>query len=151
MRDADKRRDVFARYVWAKAKPDAMTSPATFTQVMRIIENPLTVAEARQSYLASAYEALGVEPAPQPELVVQLIATMLRLLVMPQGAGLRTVIAEVYLPNLLGLRQGKPKYEPREVFRGAEKERLKILSGLRGQPQTPETTRLLQWLESSSE
>jgi hypothetical protein len=80
----------------------------TFEELMRRLEDPRTTPLARESYLRSTYQGLGLMAVPPPEQVERLIQALHRLLLLPEAASLHSNIREVYLPNLLAMAHGQP-------------------------------------------
>jgi hypothetical protein len=116
---------IFARYVLAKSKPAALSAEPssahlgvlgmaapqtedTFEDLMRRLEDPRTTPLARESYLRSTYQELGLMAVPPPERVARLIEALRRLLLLPEAASMHSNIQEVYLPNLLAMAHGEP-------------------------------------------
>ncbi len=116
---------VFARYVVARSRivpfapafapvPDeapAMAAMApepavgeAFEALVRRLEDPRTAPLARDAYLRSLVEELGLMSPPPRARVAHLIEALGRLLEMPEAADLHETIREVYLPNLRRLQ-----------------------------------------------
>jgi hypothetical protein len=166
---AAQRGDIFARYVVAKTKsltslppsPSILraepqdvptTSPdRDFEALITILEDPATNQAARQAYLTSVYEDLGMMAAPPRQRELRLARAMFRIFALPQSGALRATIVNVYLPNLLGLSATQPKYTAGEVFADSANERVQHLEALRRNPQQPSVERLIRWLEAKHE
>jgi hypothetical protein len=145
---AGQRGDIFARYIWAKVKPEAMNSLETFEALVRILEDPRTTERARESLLISIYEELGMADPPRRLWEVRLIQAMFRLLTLSAAKSLQATIEEVYLPNMLGLDGESPRYTAGEVFKDQVDARQRILSTLQHGTQSEFMPRLIQWLEA---
>jgi hypothetical protein len=164
---ADKRGDIFARYVLAKMKArtmplaEAIQPPATpakeasmarpiptdsdFELIIQLIEDPKTTARARATYLLSVYEELGLMASPPRQREIRLIRAMLELLTVPEAKSLHDAIGSVYLPNMLGLARHPPNYSADEVFKDRASERQIILSSLERESKKEFAPRLIQW------
>jgi hypothetical protein len=149
-RAANQRRDIFARYIWARVQQRAMTSPDIFEALMKILEDPKTTAPARTAYLTCVYDTLGMTASPPEPQEARLIRAMLQLLVLPEAKLLHDEIGAVYLPNILGLDRDTPRHTADEVFNGRAGDRQKILSVLNQGTPAGHTARLRQWLEGTS-
>lgn len=123
---------VFARYVvarsrivpfapaFAPAPEDTMPMSAmsamvpeppageAFEALVRRLEDPRTAPLARDAYLRSIVEELGLTSPPPLARVARLIEALNRLLQMPEAAPLHSTIQEVYLPNLQRMERGEP-------------------------------------------
>jgi len=139
---------IFARYVWAKIKPEAMNSLDIFEKVVKIIEDPETTELARESYLTSIEDALGITDPPLKQWEFRFIRSMFNLLTLSEAKPLHTNIEEVYLPNILGLDEDVLRYSANEIFKDRVDERMSILSSLKYRRKSEFTPRLIQWLEA---
>jgi hypothetical protein len=120
---------VFARYVVARSRivpfaPAFATAPEdtmamsamapeppageAFEALVRRLEDPRTAPLARDAYLRSIVEELGLTSPPPPARVTRLIEALQRLLEMPEAGDLRETIQDVYLPNLRRMEHGEP-------------------------------------------
>lgn len=176
-RRADKHGDIFARYVAAKTKHNAIpplesvrkSSPLSlskssqltvedgtselpddaFEALITLLEAPKTAAKARATYLSSIYEDLGMMASPPRRWVMRLIQAMFRLLSLPEAASLHNAIRQVYLPNALGLNNPPARFRAEEIFQSADDERAAAARSLRQPPQDESALRLIRWLEGS--
>lgn len=154
---AGQRGDVFARYVLARTKPEAIStfdtvqtraipSGEVFESLIQLIEDPKTTAQARATYLTSVYEELGMMASPPGEWEIRLIQAMFKLLVLPEAEALHGTIGNVYLPNMLDLDKHPPRYSAEEVFKDRVDERQMILITLEREPKKAFAPRLIKWL-----
>ncbi len=146
--DAGKDRydDLFARYVWERVRGSAIQNQRTFDEIMRIVESAETTGRARETYLSRAYEELSLRQRPPRELEIRLAQAMFRTLDLPDQDNLKNAVAELYLPNLLGLTAGKAKYSADEILPRSSNERTRRLTQLTHLTQNPATQALLEWL-----
>ncbi|MDO3379166.1 hypothetical protein [Geoalkalibacter halelectricus] len=166
-KDADGLRDIFARYVWAKtlsrnektlfqaigltplageksSSPAGKKKPAfdVFEQLMGLLAAPQTHERARAAYLDCAMNTVNLLSPTPWQWEKQLIRSLLQLLEKPQAQALHSAIGQVYLPNLLGLRNSAPRYGVEELF--AEDEAERLLGVLKQKSFDPV---LVHWLE----
>ena len=163
--DASKHGQVFARYVAARIKHPLTAAPpsdqpaalaetdistlsdAAFESLITLLEAPQTTDEARAAYLTSIYEEVTMKATTTVEQVSRLVRALFRLLMMPEAKSLHKNIKEVYLPNLLGLKNPPLRYSAAEIFQGLNDERLAVLSFLKQVPPDTAAPQLVQWLE----
>lgn len=170
---AEKHGDIFARYVAARTKrlaisvSESVSQPAfslsqqesstvtdissqsddAFESLMTILEDPKTTRRARAAFLTSIYEEITLMAAPPLERVTRFVLALFKLLASPESEPLHDSIKEVYLPNLLGLKNPPLRYSAAEIFPDRADERLAILSLLKQAPEKESVSRLIQWLE----
>lgn len=99
---------LLARYIWARTRDAVVGSADRFNALMQIAEDPQTLAEARETYLLSAYEDATLTdelPAPQR---ARLARSMFRT-ALEQGSGeLRELLVGTFIPNLLEAQAPDP-------------------------------------------
>lgn len=163
---AESRGDVFARYLLARTFEPTLTQADTNAEtrsraadsleletntsnleaLITLLENPNLTESARALYLTTIYEQLGlINPSPS-SLELRLIRAMLRLLILPEAENLHSNIAQVYLPNLLGLEHDSPRYSLADIFAGEDDERQSLIVSLRQAVPIWMTPQLSQWL-----
>lgn len=146
---SNQRGDIFARYVWARVKSKAITSFDTFEALVKILEDPKTTERARDSYLTSISEELGMREPALRQWEIRFIQAMFKLLTLPEAKFLHSDIEEVYLPGILGLDNDAPRYSADEVFKTRPDDRQSILSILKYGTKRGFIPRLIQWLEAN--
>lgn len=156
--------EVFARYVAARIKHPLTAAPssdqltlaesdistpsnAAFESLITLLEAPQTTDQARAAYLTSIYEEVTMKATTTVEQVSLLVRALFRLLMMPEAQSLHENIKEVYLPNLLGLKNPPLRYSAAEIFQERNDERLAVLSFLKQVPPDKAAPQLIQWLE----
>src|SRR5262249_50107810 len=120
-------------------------SDVAFESLITLLEAPQTTDQARAAYLTSLYEEVTMKATTTVEQVSGLIRALFRLLTMPEAESLHENIKEVYLPNLLGLKNPPLRYSTADVFEDRNDERLAVLAFLRQAP--GDVSQLIQWLE----
>lgn len=161
---ASRHGEVFARYVAARVKLPVLpadesarfaalqvpaVSDAAFESLITLLEAPQTTDEARAAFLTSIYEEVTMKATATVEQVSRLVRTLFKLLTMPEVQSLHENIKEVYLPNLLGLKNPPLRYSAAEVFQDRNDERLAVLSFLKQAPGA--ASQLIQWLEEGKQ
>lgn len=153
---------VFARYVAARMKQPQTAAPLpaqpefalrtvaspsdeAFESLMTLLESPQTTDEARQAYLTSLYEEVTMKATTSDEQVSRLVRALFRLLTMLEAQSLHENIKQVYLPNLLGLKNPPVRYSAADVFQDQNDERLAALAFLKQARAV--SSQLIQWLE----
>jgi hypothetical protein len=119
---ADQRTDIFARYVWARVAPWATENAEHYQQLLAVLTNPRTHATARQAYLMALVEQQTEGTGPRAS---DLIRALFILLHQREAQSLRTNLMDVYLPNLIGLHDPKPRLSADQVFHGRAAERTR--------------------------
>ena len=169
LKQASQRSDIFARYVSAKTKgevltvlteapsskmlssgPSATSPDEAFEGLVKLLEDPSTTLQARATYLTSMYEGLSMMPAPPRELVIRLIQAFFKLLTVPEAQPLHNNIKEVYLPNLLGLKNKPSRYLVSDVFPDPDQQSA-TLSSMKQAPPSQTGSVLIKWLEGKDE
>jgi hypothetical protein len=160
----DQRGDVFARYVLAKSKEIIFARPPSvamlraedekepltshaFEAVMRIIEDPGTKPEARETYIRDVYEQLGLMEPVEQSFESRFILALLKVLLLANIGSVGEQIEEVYLPNLLGLHAGTARYAAAEVLRGQAEVLGQLVSRFEGAADSAMRRSLRRWLE----
>lgn len=153
---------VFARYVAARMKQPQTAAPLpaqpefalrtvaspsdeAFESLMTLLESPQTTDEAREAYLTSLYEEVTMKATTSDEQVSRLVRALFRLLTMLEAQSLHENIKQVYLPNLLGLKNPPVRYSAADVFQDQNDERLAALAFLKQARAV--SSQLIQWLE----
>ncbi|MES1206464.1 MAG: hypothetical protein ABUS79_11045 [Pseudomonadota bacterium] len=112
----EQRGDILARYLWARTRAAVLTDETAFETLMRIVEAPATSRAARDVLITAVQQELGLIEAPPWSALLRFARAMLVLLTMPAAEALHPMLAQVYLPNLLGLTTGAPALAARDVF-----------------------------------
>jgi hypothetical protein len=154
--------EVFARYVAARVKHPAppadqpttlaaeevsSSSDEAFESLITLLEAPQTTDQARAAYLTSIHEEVTMNVTTPVERVSRVVRALFKLLTMPEAESLHKDIREVYLPNLLGLKNPPLRYSAAEVFQNQNDERLAVLSSLKQATADEAAPQLVQWLE----
>jgi hypothetical protein len=137
--------DVFARYAWEKIAPNAL-SPAVFPRLLDLIQSPRTNDQLRDAIAVSLYDKVTESNSPQKTQEISLIRALVTLLAKAEPSDTEETVAEVYLPNLLGLHHKKPKYSPQDIFPGPER-RSEAARLMQKFPQS----KLNAWIATSSQ
>ena len=148
IKQAEERKDVFARYVWERVRQEALSSTSTFESLSGIITDAHTAAEARRAYLTLVYDALGLIDPPRRDLELRLIRVCFELLVSPQGASLRESLVARYIPNLIGL-ENHPVHSAAEVFKDRSVLRSQVKLELAGPDFDEPPVELRHWIDHS--
>jgi len=120
MAQADQRADIFARYVWAKVGTWATSTAERYAKILAVLTNPRTQAQARQAYLSALVEQQTEGTGPR---AADLVCALFVLLIQPETQSLRVNLVTVYLPNLIGLHDSRPRLSADQVFLGHPAER----------------------------
>lgn len=142
--------EVFAEYLWARYKTDALKRPEYYQDLMDFLKLPELPYAARATLLDAVYSHLTTVPGVSEERVDQLARTMIQLLAVPTASGLNDNVVDVFLPNLLGLVPGKQARPAEQVFAGdpqLRQEAENLLGGYRGRA---DASGLRSWLSSGS-
>jgi hypothetical protein len=140
------RGDVFVRWVWDRAEPEAFRSASAFGQLAEMVADEKTGERARETIANVMYQKLEEAPAPMPKQRAVLVRALLRVLAVPKAAGFHGNAEDVLLRNLLSLDKPKPRASADEVFRGRAEERAKAVATLKARPKSVGRDRLLAWL-----
>ena len=146
VKQAAERKDVFARYVWDRVRQEALSSPAVFDSLTRLITAADTNPEARRVYLDLVYDALGLIDPPRRDLELRLIRACFELLASPQGAKLRETLASLYIPNLIDL-DNQPAHSAAEVFKDRSDLRSRAKSALDAGGFNEPPIKLRHWID----
>jgi hypothetical protein len=138
------RHAIFARYVWDRVAPEALRSPAAFDRLARIIADPATSEDAREAYLAAAYEKISEARPHALAQRMRLIRALFEVLALPHAP--HANIQGVLLRNLIELDKPGGALTADEVFGGSAKEREQAQATVRARPPSPARDSLLQWL-----
>jgi hypothetical protein len=139
-------RGVLARYIWARVREAVLADEKLFELYARIIEHPPMSAEARDVLLTAVYEELGLAAAPARGALLRLACTMLALLSVPQAQSMHANLAQVYLPNLIGLARGRPEFTAAGVFGTDTNSWAMARAALASHPEWDPDGELSQWL-----
>lgn len=139
-------RGILARYVWARVRQAVLADQKLFEAYTRIIERPAMSAEARDVLLTALYEELGMAAAPPPAGLLLLARAMLGLLSIPQAQPMHANLAEVYLPNHIGLSRGRAQFQAAHVFGADVNAWAAARAALASHPEWDPDGRLSQWL-----
>ena len=147
---SDKRAErgpLFVRWLWDRAEPEAMRSPAAFGQLAQLIADEKTEERARETLANVAYQRLQEAQVPLAAQQALLVRALLRVLAVTKASGFHANAEGVLLRNILGLDQGEGSPPAAAVFAGHEAERKAALATVRARPAGPAHDRLLSWLE----
>lgn len=99
---------MFARYIWARTRNAVVGSADRFNALMQIAEDPRTRAEARETYLLSAYEdATFTDELPMAQRA-RLARSMFRTVLDPDAGDLREELVDTFIPNLVEAEAPEP-------------------------------------------
>jgi len=141
---------VLARYVWARIRAAAMTDPTVFDSLAQTIEAPATSADARDTLLTAAHEELTMREVPPRPQLLRLARAMLALLAIPQAVALHANLAQVYLPNLIGLSRGAVEVTADDAFAGVPDAQARIVvaqTALAARPDLDPNGQVQRWLQ----
>jgi hypothetical protein len=140
----ERHQDVFARYLWSRVRHAVLVNGTLFELLCQVVERPATSKDARETLVSAVYEDLSLMAAPPPEQMALWARAMLVLLTVPEAEAMHANLAQVYLPNLLGLRRGVIVVTAREVLARTREE---VLAALQAHPALDPENELRRWLE----
>lgn len=140
---------VFARYLWSRVRHAVLANVTLLELLCEMLERPATSEKAREALVTAVYEELSLMPTPPPGALALLARALLVLLTVPEAQAMHVNLAEVYLPNLLGLRRGALEVTADEAFAASVRSREAVHAALRAHPELDPDEALRRWLETS--
>jgi hypothetical protein len=140
------RSGVLARYVWARSGPTSLEDVSLFELLMQILEHPNTASETREVFMTAAYEDLSLIETPPRAQLLRLARALLVLLAVPQAQELHANLAQVYLPNLIGLRRDHAVMAASDIFTQGSQTHARIMAMLDSRPELDQEGHLRRWL-----